>query len=130
MASRYIAFVTGALVFLVLAPVLAQSHGEWIGVDDPAELRALVADRTFKDAWGTKSYFRVDGKGLVVHPAGTRVRRTWEVKGKDLVCATADAGGTECWRVQRHRQDAGKVQFVYENGVIMFQTVEAGVADF
>lgn len=124
------AALLAALAGLAGAPALAQDSGEWTSVRGAADLRALLSNRTFKSGWGAVSHFRDDGKGLVVYSSGLRVRRTWEVRGEDKVCATSEKGETECWRVWRSRKRANLVEFGGPGGMRVAQTMEDGVPKF
>ena len=131
MNSKSIVVLMSALVCLLAVPTVAQSQSDWIDVKNPKEIRALLANSSFSDSWGTVRSFRADGKVLAVSQSGRRTQHIWEVKSNDQVCATPliDSPG-ECWRIQRNRQDQTKVRFVFSGGMSVAMTVKAGVPNF
>ena len=131
MNSKSIVFLMSAFVCLFSVPTVARSQSDWIDVKNPKEIRALLANNSLTDGWGTVRSFRADGKVLAVYQSGNRTQHTWEVKGNDQVCATPPIAGVgECWRIQRDRQDQSKVGFVFSKGMSLAQTVKAGVPNF
>ncbi len=131
MNSESIVFLMSAVICLFSVPTVAHSQSDWNDVQNPKEIRALLANNSFSDSWGTVQSFRADGKALAVSQGGRRTQHTWEVKGKDQVCATpAIIGAEECWRIQRNRQDQSKVRFVFSGAMSVAMTVKAGVPNF
>ena len=131
MNSKIIAFLISAFVCAFSVPTVAHSQSDWIDVKNPKEIRALLADKSLTDAYGTVRSFRADGKALAVSQTGTRTQHTWEVKGDDQACATPPIiGAEECWRITRNWQNQSKVRFVYSGGLSVAMTVKAGVPSF
>ncbi len=118
---------------LGLASTLATAE-EWVDIKDPAELRALYSNKTFKGkdyldrAW--VGHYRADGRGVMVLQDGSRIPRTWAVEGKDRVCVESQFPRV-CVHIQRDKAKAGvyrsiniandmKTMFVVEDGVPQF----------
>lgn len=108
----------------------------WRTVSDPAELRALYSNRTFRGASfdggpsASVFYYRADGKALWVTGA-RRIPRTWKVKGRDQVCTRDAVLGQHCVRVQRSRKYPHEL-LIRQVGsrFATFVTVEDGVPHF
>ena len=136
MKLRNIACVTGTLVCLLSTPVISQGADDWVAINDPAELRALYSNKTWTlmgpDAHGhynVVTHYSADGRGVMIHE-GDSFSRTWEVKGKDQVCATA-AGGTRCYRFERLRGDPNTIAVEdVDGGEKMKFKVEDGIPKF
>ena len=126
-----IAVAAGALLLLASPPAFSQ--GDWVDIKDPAELRALYSNKTFKGKDYLDrpfvSHYRPDGQGVMISETG-RVPRTWEVKGNDQVCIKLP-WDSPCYRIQRHTSKPGtyrsinvandmKTEFVVEDGVPKF----------
>jgi len=115
------------------APAASRSAGEWIQINDPAELRALFSNKTFVGAGITStssfiSHFSADGRG-VSKSGGQAFPRTWAVDG-DQVCVTT-AAGTDCWIYFRHRDDKKFVKSTrLKDGWTWEGTVEDGIPKF
>lgn len=111
---------------------LAQSAKDWVDVKDPAELRAIYANKTLRGKGGDGSpvvgHYRADGKGLLI-VGGQRIPRSWEVKGSE-VCVT-DAKATNCFQLQRHKLNRNDiiVQHVKDRWIAQL-TIEDGVPQF
>ena len=90
---------------LCLAAALPLQAADWVDVKDPKALRALYSNKTFKGKdyldrpW--VGHYRADGQGVMVIHDGTRIPRTWSVKGNDQVCLKLP-WETACYRLQRH----------------------------
>ena len=133
MKLRNIAFVTGALVCVLFAPVIAQSADDWVAISDPAELRAIYANKTFKgtieDGSTFVSHYTADGRGLMIYK-GQTTPRTWEVKGNDQVCVV-DVTGTNCFAYWRHRDKQNQFKGMHVVKRWTFEvTVEDGIPKF
>lgn len=131
MNSKSTVFLTSAFVCAFSVPSVAHSQSDWSDVKNPKEIRALLANNSLTNSWGTVWSFRADGKALAVNQSGGRTQHTWNVKGNDQACATPPmAGAGECWRIQRSRHDQSKLRFVYSDGMGVAMTVKAGVPSF
>ena len=133
MKPRNIAFVTAALVCLLSAPVITQSADDWVAINNPAELRAIYSNKTFKgtveDGTPFVSHYNADGRGLMIYK-GQTTPRTWEVKGKDQVCVV-DVTGTNCFVYWRHRDKKDEIKGRnIEKGWTFQATVEDGIPKF
>ena len=125
-----IALAAGALFLLAAPPAFSE---DWVEIKDPAELRALYSNKTFKG----KDYldrpfvghYRADGQGVMLWQ-DARVPRSWEVKGNDQVCVKLP-WESPCYRFQRHRAKPGvyrsidvandmKTEFTVEDGIPKF----------
>jgi len=103
MRWRNIAFMTVALVFILLSPAAPQ---QWVDIKDPKELRALHSNKTFRYTFmqvPVVEHYRADGKGIRIS-AQQRDPITWEVKGNDQVCVSYPSV-TRCWQYQRSKKD-------------------------
>ena len=130
MKSRNIALVTGTVVCMLSAPAVAQSPKDWVDIKDPQELRTLYSNKTFRGN-GWVGHYRADGKGILIAQGGKPAPRTWEVKGKDQVCATPEGGATSCFRFQRHRKNRNEVVLTnVKDGMSFNFTVEDGIPKF
>jgi len=130
MKSRSIALVTGTVICILSTPAMTQSPKDWADIKDPQELRALYSNKTFRGN-GWVGHYRADGKGIVIVQGGKAVPRTWEVKGKDQVCATPEGGATSCFRFQRNRKDRNQVVLTnVKDGTSLNFTVEDGIPKF
>lgn len=117
-------------LFLLSAPATAR---DWLDIKEPAELRALYSDKTWRgkgaDGIPFVGHYRADGMGVVIR-AGARIPRTWEVKGRDQVCVT-DTTGTNCYRFQRSKRDGKEIVGQHVTQHWIFQvTVEDGIPQF
>ncbi len=133
MNLKRITFVTGALVCVLSAPVITQGEDEWVAINNPAELRAIYSNKTFKGvtSGGTAyvGHYSADGRGVLIYEDKS-IPRTWAVKGNDQVCAT-DTSGTTCYVFWRHRdkQNVFKNMNVEKGWTTEF-TVEDGIPKF
>jgi hypothetical protein len=126
MKSKIIAFLTGALIYILSTPTMPQSSKDWVDIKDPKELRALYSNKTFRGTHDWVGHFRADGKSILIVLGGKPSPRTWEVKGNDQVCITS----TEV-RFQRHRKNRNEVmQTNVKDGSILIFTVEDGIPKF
>jgi len=94
------------------APAATQSAGEWIEIKDPAELRALYSNKTFRGEGITTSFsfvghYSADGRGVMIF-GGNTMPRTWVVSG-DQVCVTSTTA-TDCWIFWRHRNNRNEIK--------------------
>lgn len=131
-AGLVLAMVAGG--YAVEAPkAVSQSAGDWVEIKDPAELRALYSNTTFR---GTGIYpsvsfvghYSADGRG-VSNFLGKTVPRTWVVKG-DQVCVT-DAARTDCWIYWRHRINKNEIKSMrIRDAWTWIGTVEDGIPKF
>ncbi len=94
----------GAL--LLVAPMIctaAAAESDWMPLTGTETLRefmgGLTAERTLPTGDVIRGEYRVDGTG-VLHILGASIRRTWEVRGEDRLCVTAE-GETQCFRIER-----------------------------
>lgn len=120
--------ITAGLLLLAAPPIF--SGEDWVDIKDPAELRALYSNKTFRGSnW--VAHYRVDGTGVFTAQGSPPVRRTWAVKGQDQVCVTPERGPAQCYTLRyvsgNHRQvmatnvAAGwSVIFTVEDGVPKF----------
>jgi hypothetical protein len=111
--QRTMVAVASAALFVAATSFAA---GEWIAVKNPAELRSLFSNKTFryeKAFHGWIAQFREDGTGVwreVVARgsslvAGDPLLRKWAIKGRDQVCITSiDTGAVHCYRFERNRK--------------------------
>lgn len=128
---RMTTVIAGAALCLVAAgPVLAS---DWQDIKDPAALRALYSNKTFKG----KDYldrpfvghYRADGEGILLSQ-GMRVPRTWTVKGNDQVCVKLP-WDSPCYRLQRHTAKPGVYRSInVANDMATVFTVEDGIPQF
>ena len=106
-----------AIAALGILAVPAASASDWIEVEDPAALRALYANKTFKGKdWMDRpvtTHYREDGQGLMLFK-GTQIPIRWAVKGRDQVCVVWSAHN-DCYRVQRHKAKAGALRLTDVN---------------
>jgi len=125
-----ILFAGAALALAAAAPAAA---ADWQDIKDPAALRALYSNKTFKG----KDYldrpfvahYRADGQGLMIWQ-GTRVPRTWSVKGNDQVCVKLP-WDSPCYRFQRHATKPGFYRSIdIANDMTTEFTVEDGIPTF
>ncbi len=115
------------------APAASRGASEWIEIKDPAELRALYSNKTFKGEGVTSTFsfvghYSADGRGVVKSGSQT-LPRTWAVK-EDQVCVTSDAG-TDCWIFWRHRNGRNEIKSMrLKDGWTWKGTVEDGIPKF
>lgn len=118
---------------LCLAAAAPAQASDWQDIKDPAALRALYSDKTFKG----KDYldrpfvghYRADGQGVMIWQ-GTRVPRTWAVKGDDQVCVKLP-WDSPCYRLQRHKAKPGVYRTInVANDMATVITVEDGIPKF
>ena len=134
MKSRNFALSVSALISVLSAPLIAQSENEWKPINDPAELRALYSNKTFKGTFTGNGvtwvgHYNADGRGLLTLNDKT-TPRTWKVKGKDQVCAT-DVNGTTCNVFWRHRDKKGLIKIMnVDKGWASEAVVEDGIPKF
>jgi hypothetical protein len=119
---------------LCLAAALPLQAAEWEDIKDPAALRALYSNKTFKGKdyldrpW--VGHYRADGKGLMVIHNGSRIPRTWAVQGKDQVCVESQFPRV-CFRFQRDKAQAGVYRSInVANDMTTMFVVEDGVPQF
>ncbi len=70
------------------APAVSQSAGDWVEIKDPAELRALYSNTTFRGKGinppvSFVGHYSADGRG-VSNFLGRTVPRTWVVNGDQV----------------------------------------------
>lgn len=128
---KIINLVAGAV--LGLTGTLAMA-AEWVGVDDPAALRALYSNKTFKGKdWMDRpwvGHYRADGRGVMVLQDGSRIPRTWAVEGKDRVCVESQFPRV-CFRFQRDKANAGVYRAInVANDMATVIVVEDGIPQF
>lgn len=107
---------------------------DWQDIKDAQVLKGLYSNKTFKGKdyldrpW--TGHYRADGRGVMLTHDGTRIPRTWSVKGNDQVCVKLP-WETACYRLQRHASKPGvyrsvniandmATEFVLEDGVPKF----------
>lgn len=112
------------------AHVPALAADDWVEIKDPSELRALYSNKTFRGN-GWIGHYRADGTGVLIFAGAKPAPRTWEVRGKDQVCATPESGTTRCATFKRSTKDPRQIllTFVQDNVSTLF-TVEDGVPNF
>lgn len=123
--------IAGAALCLAAAHPLQAA--EWVDIKDPAALRALYSDKTFKGKdWKDRpwvGHYRADGQGVMISEVG-RVPRTWAVTGNDRVCIKLP-WDSPCYRIQRHTSKPATyrsinvandmaTEFVVEDGIPKF----------
>lgn len=128
---KIINLVAGAV--LGLTGTLAMA-AEWVDVDDPAALRALYSNKTFKGKdWMDRpwvGHYRADGRGVMVLQDGSRIPRTWAVEGKDRVCVESQFPRV-CFRFQRDKANAGVYRAInVANDMATVIVVEDGIPQF
>lgn len=134
MKSKSIAFITGSLVCVLAAPIVTQSADDWVSINDPAELRALYSNKTWRGQaeWSGQpfvNHYSADGRGIVIM-GENKYPRTWAVKGKDQVCAT-DSTGTNCFVFWRQRDNRNEIKAMnVDKGWTLKATVEDGIPNF
>jgi hypothetical protein len=103
---------------------------DWQDIKDPAELRALYSDKTFR-GHGWVGRYRADGSGVFIIQGSQPVRRTWAVKGADQVCVTPESGTVQCLTFKYVSADHKQVLVtdVATGGSAIF-SVEEGVPKF
>ena len=126
--------MTGAKTLLVAAMLgvtaLSAQAEDWVDIKDPAELRALYSNKTFRGN-GWVGHYRADGTGLFIVQNSPPVRRTWEVKGTDQVCVTPEVGLVQCFTFKRVSADRTKLMVTnVKTQASTFFTVEDGVPKF
>lgn len=132
MNRAILVLAVGLAAFLSAAKAPAQSANDWADVKDPAELRAIYSNKTFRgkgaDGSPLVGHYRADGKG-VLFIGGQRIPRTWAVKGSE-VCVT-DATATNCFQLLRHKRNRNDiiVQHVKERWIAQI-TIEDGIPQF
>ena len=125
--------ISGAALCLAAAVPLQAS--EWEDIRDPAALRALYSNKTYRfnhSEVGKPAtlHYRADGKGLLVLD-GRRYPRTWEIEGSDQVCIRDDIRGRLCYRVLRNSQNPAEVLVNPTNGGMgSFMLMEDGIPQF
>ncbi len=62
-------------------------------------MSGLTAERTLPNGQVSRGEYRADGTGIL-HAWGATVPRTWEIKGDDQLCITAE-GETQCFRLDK-----------------------------
>ena len=130
MRSRRVAFLIVTLTCMLSAPAFAQSSGDWVDIKDPNELRDLYSNKTFRGN-GWVGHYRADGKGILLVQGGNPQPRIWEVKGNDLVCATAGSAPAACYRYQRNSKKPNEfVAISVLSGARLNFTVEDGIPKF
>jgi len=116
-----------------LATAVPVQASDWEDIKDPAALRALYSNKTFKG----KDYldrpfvghYRADGQGVMISQ-GARVPRSWSVKGNDHVCVKLP-WESPCYRFQRHTAKADVYRVInVANDMATVITVEDGVPQF
>lgn len=119
-----------AALALAAAPAAA---ADWQDIKDPAALRALYSNKTFrgKDYLDRPfvSHYRADGQGVMILQ-GTRVPRTWSVKGRDQVCIKLP-WDAPCYRFQRYTSKPGTYRSInVANDMATVFTIEDGIPQF
>lgn len=123
-----IALAAGALLLLAAPP--AFSGSDWVDIKDPAELRALYSDKTFRGS-GWVGHYRADGTGVFTVQGSQPVKRKWAVKGNDQVCVTPETGSMQCFTfkyVSRDRRQAMATNA--STGLSAIFTIEDGIPKF
>lgn len=121
------------LAALALAAGSAMAS-DWQDIKDPQALKGLYSNKTFKGKdWMERpwvGHYRADGRGVMVIHDGTRIPRTWSIKGNDQVCVKLP-WETACYRLQRHAAKAGIYRSInIANDMTTEFTVEDGVPKF
>ncbi len=104
---------TAQIVALVLVSTAhAQTDAQWEGVDDPEELRKLLAGRAMQPpGGGGVTYYRRDGKAAYVSGStDTVVIREWIIKDNGDVCEAVYSRPDRvihCLKIQRAKNDPG-----------------------
>lgn len=130
MRSGNLAILMATMVFVLPAPVLAQSSSDWVDIKDPIELRALYSNKTFRGN-GWVGHYRADGKGIFISQGGKPQPRTWEVKGNDWVCVAPSDGPANCFRFQRNRKKPNELVVInVTSGATLNFTLEDGIPKF
>jgi len=120
-------------VVLGLAAAAPLRAADWEDIKDPAALRALYSNKTFKGKdyldrpW--VGHYRADGQGVMISEAG-RVPRTWSVSGNDRVCVKLP-WDSPCFRIQRHSSKPATYRSInVANDMTTVFVVEDGVPQF
>ena len=116
-----------------LATVALAQASDWEDIRDPAELRALYSNKTFKGKdWMDRPFvghYRADGKGVLLFD-GTKYPRTWSVEGKDRVCVESQMPRA-CYRFERHKAKTGIYRSInVANDMATVISVEDGIPEF
>ena len=85
--------------------VLAQSAA-WLPVTGEGNLRnfmsGIKAERTLPNGEVSRGEYNPDGTGTL-YAWGTTIPRTWEVRGNDQICVTAERA-TNCYQFEKDRR--------------------------
>ena len=119
---------------LCLTAALPLQAADWEDVKDPAALRALYSNKTFKGKdWMDRpwvGHYRADGQGVMITHDGSRIPRTWAVEGKDRVCVESQFPRV-CFRFQRDKANAGVYRVTnVANDMATVIVVEDGIPKF
>lgn len=83
---------------------------DWKPVDDPASLRALFSDTVMQAALAgnelAEATYNADGTGEL-RAWGETFPRTWEIKGRDLVCLGMERQ-TKCFQLEKDAREADR----------------------
>lgn len=120
-----------AAALALAAPAYAS---DWQDIKDPQALKGLYSNKTFKGKdWMERpwvGHYRADGRGVMVIHDGTRIPRTWSIKGNDQVCVKLP-WETACYRLQRHAAKPAMHRSInVANDMATEFTVEDGVPQF
>lgn len=94
------------VLFVLSLTALAQS-AEWQPVTGKQNLRnfmsGLKAERTLPNGEISRGEYNPDGTGML-YSWGAAISRTWEVKGNDQICVTAERT-TNCYQIESNAAD-------------------------
>jgi hypothetical protein len=103
---------------------------DWVDIKDPAELRALYSNKTFRGN-GWVGHYRTDGTGILIVQGSAPVRRKWAVKAPDQVCVTPETGSPQCFTFKYVSADHKRILITNaSSGGSTFCTLEDGVPKF
>ena len=98
---------TVAVVSYVLSLTALAQSAEWQPVTGNQDLRnfmsGLKAERTLPNGEVSRGEYNPDGTGTL-YSWGAAIPRTWEVKGNDQICVTAERT-TTCYQIEKNTAD-------------------------
>ncbi len=96
------------LTCLLSVSVVSAKASDWAAVTGAAKLTMFMSDlkaeRVLPNGEISRGEYRVDGTG-VLYSWGAKIPRTWEVKGENQICVTAERKSL-CYTLEQNRQDS------------------------
>ncbi len=113
------------LAIFIASPMHGQAEPQWINIEDPDEVRELVAGKAIGDK-GWVEYFRADGNMAELAHDSMAIRK-WSINDNGKLCTAVYSLPDRiitCYTFQRTTSDPAKYRVQFNEGVGNFKVFD------